>query len=83
MTVRVTVTEAELRGVPFSRYRSVLHNLIGEPQEFDEIEVEQAKSGKPTVAISGAKGDTEAKAGEILKLAKGITNPRVIDGLFG
>ncbi len=81
MTVRVTVTEAELRGVPFSRYRSVLGNLIGEPLEFDEIEIEL---GDKCDAVSvWAMPLPKGKAAELRGLAKEITRSTVRDGYFG
>jgi hypothetical protein len=81
MNVVVSITDAELRGTPFSEYESVLHNLIGEgyADKVDGIEIVPAHSA--SVVIDGSSDSPDAR--EILDMAGEITHPDVKHGYFG
>ena len=78
MKAVVSVTAAELRGVPFRRYATVLHNLIGESQMYDDIDISIADRAE---ALVDGRTDTD-EARDLLALAQEITRPACIDGYF-
>jgi hypothetical protein len=79
MRIAVEVSEAVLRGVPFPRYASVLHNVLGERYLPESIDI--TPSARTAVAVDG-RGDSPAAA-EVLAIMRTLTHPSVIDGFFG
>ena len=79
MNVTVHVCGAALRGVPFSEFSSVLHNLIGERYGPDSIDILPSTR---TVVYFGGWTDVPETT-ELLEIIWSMTDPAVRDGYFG
>jgi hypothetical protein len=75
MTVIVHVNPADLRGVPFDRYASVLGNLVGESYPWSGWEVLPGDRTEVVVLDSDGSVDADKVLKEVLKMARTITRP--------
>jgi hypothetical protein len=77
--VRVQVSPAALRGVPFAEFEAILGNIIGErfaPDSFTII-----PTGRTEVLFDGRADTPDAL--ELLEIVSEMTDPAYRDGFFG
>jgi hypothetical protein len=81
MTIVVQVTQAELRGMPFSHYASILHQQINECYGYKAESIAIFQADRAAVILDDRSDSFEAL--DILEMTREITDPHFINNYFG